>query len=211
MGKKKKAVPEFDLIANSTKIPPLILDQKWHHLFPEGGKPKEVEKLEQKLNKQLASQGGITQELKELKGIKTKLMKNIVVNMDEIGANGQETRKLQEDRRLITEINGRIEERKAELRQLQEEMEDNNARLMVQTMEYCYRIMNGNEAEREALAEWIAKTRTELKIKIIRKESIEDKNREMYAYLHDIFGAQMLEAFDLKFEDEYKGAGEEPF
>ena len=118
MGKKKKIVPEFDQIAYSTKIPPLILDQKWHHLFPEGGKPKEVERLEQKLNKQLASQGGITNELKELKAIKSKLMKNIVVNMDEIGENGQETKKLQEDRRLITEINGRIEERRAELSRL---------------------------------------------------------------------------------------------
>ncbi len=204
MGKKKKIVPEFDQIAYSTKIPPLILDQKWHHLFPEGGKPKEVERLEQKLNKQLASQGGITNELKELKTIKSKLMKNIVVNMDEIGENGQETKKLQEDRRLITEINGRIEERRAELSRLQEEMEDNNARLMVETMEYCYQIMSSFEGEREELATWIAKMRTELKIKIIRKDYIEDKNREIYTYLHDIFGAQVLEAFDLRYDDEYK-------
>ncbi|MCI8495716.1 MAG: hypothetical protein HFI74_08565 [Lachnospiraceae bacterium] len=204
MGKKKKIVPEFDQIAYSTKIPPLILDQKWHHLFPEGGKPKEVERLEQKLNKQLASQGGITNELKELKAIKSKLMKNIVVNMDEIGENGQETKKLQEDRRLITEINGRIEERRAELSRLQEEMEDNNAHLMVETMEYCYQIMSSFEGEREELATWIAKMRTELKLKIIRKDYIEDKNREIYTYLHDIFGAQVLEAFDLKYDDEYK-------
>ena len=202
MGKKKKIVPEFDQIAYSTKIPPLILDQKWHHLFPEGGKPKEVERLEQKLNKQLASQGGITNELKELKAIKSKLMKNIVVNMDEIGENGQETKKLQEDRRLITEINGRIEERRAELSRLQEEMEDNNAHLMVETMEYCYQIMSSFEGEREELATWIAKMRTELKLKIIRKDYIEDKNREIYTYLHDIFGAQVLEAFDLKYDDE---------
>ena len=204
MGKKKKIVPEFDQIAYSTKIPPLILDQKWHHLFPEGGKPKEEERLEQKLNKQLASQGGITNELKELKAIKSKLMKNIVVNMDEIGENGQETKKLQEDRRLITEINGRIEERRAELSRLQEEMEDNNAHLMVETMEYCYQIMSSFEGEREELATWIAKMRTELKLKIIRKDYIEDKNREIYTYLHDIFGAQVLEAFDLKYDDEYK-------
>ena len=131
-------------------------------------------------------------------------MKNIVVNMDEIGENGQETKKLQEDRRLITEINGRIEERRAELSRLQEEMEDNNARLMVETMEYCYQIMSSFEGEREELATWIAKMRTELKIKIIRKDYIEDKNREIYTYLHDIFGAQVLEAFDLRYDDEYK-------
>ena len=46
--------------------------------------------------------------------------------------------------------------------------------------------------------------REELKQKIVRKDSIDSKNREIYAYLHDIFGAQVLEAFDLKYEDEYK-------
>ena len=124
MGKKKHSVPEFEHIANSTRIPPLILDQKWHHLFLEGIKPKEVERLEQKLNKQLAAQGRLTQELKELKGLKNKLMKNIVVNMDEIGEHGQETMKLSEDRRLITEINGRMDSTRAELQKLQEDMED---------------------------------------------------------------------------------------
>ena len=177
MGKKKNTVPQFRQIAYSTRIAPLVLDQKWHHLFPEEGKPKEIELLEQKLNKQLASQGGINQELKELKDLKERLMKNIVVNMDEIGEHGQETRRLSEDRRLITEINGRMESKRAELRTLQDEMEDSNARLMTETMRYCYQIMNSNEAEREQLAAWIAKTRTDLKIKIIRKESIEDKNR----------------------------------
>ncbi len=74
-------------------------------------------------------------------------------------------------------------------------------------MRYCYQIMNSNETEREQLATWIAKMRTELKIKIFRKETIEEENREMYAYLHDIFGAQLLEAFELKFNDEYKVTG----
>ena len=207
MGKKKKAVPQFQQIAYSTRIPPLVLDQKWHHLFIEDGKPKEIELLEQKLSRQLAVQGGINQELKELKDLKERLMKNIVVNMDEIGEYGQETRRLSEDRRLITEINGRMESKRAELRNLQDEMEDNNARLMAETMRYCYQIMNSNETEREQLATWIAKMRTELKIKIFRKETIEEENREMYAYLHDIFGAQLLEAFELKFNDEYKVTG----
>ena len=64
--------------------------------------------------------------------------------------------------------------------------------------------MSSFEGEREELATWIAKMRTELKLKIIRKDYIEDKNREIYTYLHDIFGAQVLEAFDLKYDDEYK-------
>lgn len=182
----------------------MILDQKWHQLFLDDTKPKEVERLEQKLNKALATQGRYNQELKEMKVLKKKLMKNIVVNMDEIGEMGQETGRLQEDRRLITEINDKTEQEEELLEKLQEEMEEDNFRLMVETMEYCYRIMNSNEAEREQLIKKIAQMRTELKTKIYRREAIEEQSRGIYAYLHDIFGPRVLETFDLKYEDEYK-------
>ena len=136
MGKKKNTMPMFGQMLHGKKIPLLILDQKWHQLFLDGIKPKEIEKLEQKLNKQLAAQGRFNQEQKDLKVLKTKLMKNIVVNMDEISEHGQETKKLQEDRRLITEINDKMEDGESQLRKLQEEMQEDNLRLMVETMEY---------------------------------------------------------------------------
>ena len=44
----------------------------------------------------------------------------------------------------------------------------------------------------------------ELKRKVIRKDEIEDQNKKIYAYLHDIFGAQVTGAFDLKYGSEYK-------
>lgn len=203
MGKKKNIMPGFGQMLHGKRIPLLILDQKWHQLFLDN-KPKEIERLEQKLNKQLATQGKLNQELKDMKVLKKKLMKNIVVNMDEIGEHGQETRKLQEDRRLITEINDKMEAEELQLEKLQGEMEDDNFLLMVETMEYCYRIMNSNETEREDLVIRIAQMRTELKTKIYRREVIEEQNRGIYAYLHDIFGAQVVDIFDLKYEDKYK-------
>lgn len=203
MGKKKNVMPGFGQMLHGKRVPLLVLDQKWHQLFLDN-KPKEIERLEQKLNKQLATQGKLNQELKDMKVLKQKLMKNIVVNMDEIGEHGQETRKLQEDRRLITEINDKMEAEELQLQKLQEEMEEDNFLLMVETMEYCYRIMNSNETEREDLVVRIAQMRTELKTKIYRREAIEEQNRGIYAYLHDIFGARVVDIFDLKYEDEYK-------
>ena len=120
MGKKKNTMPGFEQLLHGRKIPLLILDQKWHQLFLDDTKPKEVERLEQKLNKALATQGRYNQELKEMKVLKKKLMKNIVVNMDEIGEMGQETGRLQEDRRLITEINDKTEQEEELLEKLQE-------------------------------------------------------------------------------------------
>ncbi|MEH2941944.1 hypothetical protein VSQ32_03500 [Lachnospiraceae bacterium KK002] len=206
MGKRKNTGHGFDRIVQEKNLPPLVLDQKWHHLFSEDGKPARIARLEQKVSGHLSRQGHLNQEKKDLKSLKTKLMKNIVANMDEIGEEGQETPKLQEDRRLITEINQRMEACRQELEDLQELMRMDNEQLMIETMEYCYGIMNSNETEREELADWIGRTRVELKKKIIRKDIIEDKNREIYTYLHDVFGAQVIGAFDLKYGDEYKKA-----
>ena len=204
MAKKKGTNPRFERIAQSKDIPILVLDQKWHHLFAVGGKPKEIQRLEKKVNKHLARQGRLNQDMKELKGLKNKLMKNIVVNMDEIGEQGQETARLQEDRRLITEINDRMDGSRGEMKALEDELKEDNERLMAETIEYCYGIMNQNEAEREEIAAWLQETRRELKRKVIRKESIEDKNKEIYTYLHDIFGARITETFDVRYWAEYK-------
>ena len=205
MSKKKNSGLGFAKIAQNKNLPPLVLDQKWHHLFTEDGKPKEVAKLEQKVNKHVSRQGHLNQEMKELKALKNKLMKNIMDNMEETSE--KESLKLQENGRLITEINQRMEAARKELDELQDLMKMDNDQLMVETMEFCYGIMNQNETEREELASWISKTRVELKKKIIRKDAIEDKNKEIYAYLHDIFGAQVTGAFDLKYADEYRKTG----
>lgn len=204
MAKKKGTDPRFERIAQSKDIPILVLDQKWHHLFSVDGKPKEIQRLEKKVNKHLARQGRLNQDMKELKGLKHKLMKNIMVNMDEIGEEGQETPKLREDRRLITEINDRMDGGRSEIKGLEEELRADNERLMAETISYCYGLMNQYEAERDEIASWLRQTRMELKRKVIRKESIEDKNKEIYTYLHDIFGARITETFDVRYWAEYK-------
>ena len=208
MAKKKGTDPRFERIAQSKDIPILVLDQKWHHLFSVDGKPKEIQRLEKKVNKHLARQGRLNQDMKELKGLKHKLMKNIMVNMDEIGEEGQETPKLREDRRLITEINDRMDGGRSEIKGLEEELRADNERLMAETISYCYGLMNQYEAEREEIASWLRQTLMELKRKVIRKESIEDKNKEIYTYLHDIFGARITETLDVRYWEEYKNGKE---
>ena len=57
---------------------------------------------------------------------------------------------------------------------------------------------------KEASVKDLQKQCIELKKKVIRKESIEGKNKEMYTYLHDIFGARMTDMFDIRYRAEYK-------
>ena len=121
MGGKKEKNHGFEAALRGKQIPLLILDQKWHNLFSDTGKSKTIVKLEKKAREYLRRQSRLNQDIKELKGLKEKLMKNIMANMDEIGQE-QESKKLLEDRRLISEINEKLHLAFAELEELPEEL-----------------------------------------------------------------------------------------
>lgn len=189
------------------KVPILVLDQKWHRLFALSGKTAQITELEAALNKLLEQQGQLNNDIKELKKAKSKLMGNIMENMEgthEENSNDISSKKLSEDRRLIDEINGQIEEKEDLLLELPKQIQEANHALMLESMHYCYGMLRENAEKIDEIAEWITGIRIELKKNIIRKQNCEINNRQMYSYLHDIFGAQILDLFDMNQEDEEK-------
>lgn len=192
------------------KVPILVLDQKWHRVFALNGKPQNVKAQEAVLNELLERQGQLNNDVKDLKKTKAKLMENIVQNMEgthEENVNDISSRKLEEDRRLIDEINGRIEESEDELMELPRKIQETNRTLMIYTMQFCYQKLRDNVSEIDEITEWIAQVRIDLKKNIIKKQNREINNRQIYSYMHDIFGAQILDLFDLKEEDEERLQG----
>lgn len=193
-----------------TKVPVLVLDQKWHRLFALNGKPEEVKTPEAVLNDLLERQGQLNNDIKDLKKTKSRLMDNIVQNMEgthEENINDISSRKLEEDRRLIDEINGKIEEYEDELLDLPRQIQEANRTLMVATMNFCYQKLRDNVSEIDEITAWITQVRIDLKKNIIKKQNREINNRQIYSYMHDIFGAQILDLFDLKEEDEERLQG----
>ena len=85
-------------------VPLLVLDQKWHRLFAVHGKTDEIKELESKLNNLLAEQGRLNNRLKELKKLKGRLLDEIVQGMDD------KEKKLEENKRLVDEINEKLDE-----------------------------------------------------------------------------------------------------
>ena len=65
------------------KVPILVLDRRWHTLFPQGEKPAEIIQLEEKLNELLKRQGYLVNDIKDLKKTKKKLMEGIVAGMND--------------------------------------------------------------------------------------------------------------------------------
>ena len=66
---------------------------------------------------------------------------------------------------------------------------------------------NGEQIEQ--IDEWINQMRIELKKNVVRKQQKELYNQELYTYMHDIFGPDVMELFDLKYQPKLKAVEKE--
>ena len=177
-------------------VPLLVLDQKWHRLFAVHGKTDEIKELEAKLNSLLAEQGRLNNRLKELKKLKGRLLDEIVQGMEDKDA------KVEENKCLVDEINQKLDECEDELMEIPHQIRETNDELMVLSMDYFYEKIRVNQTESVEIEEWINQVRIDLKKNIIRKQNRDINNREIYAYLHDIFGPEVINIFDIKYDEE---------
>ncbi len=188
------------------KIPVLTLDNKWHQLFTQAQTeiPTEVRRGEEKLNELLKRQGKLNTESKEIRKLKKRLMAEIMELADSAGGNPSAAaeKKMEEDRRLISECNEKLEDYARELKLLPEEIDKINYRLMLITMDVCYQRIAENTREIDGIDEWVKGIRVEIKKKLIRKGESEKTVFDLYSYMHDIFGAEVIEIFDMKYNPE---------
>ena len=129
-------------------------------------------------------------------------MDDIVQNMDDENDNSAEReKKRQENKKLIDEVNEKIAEEEDRLLEIPKEIKDANERLMILSMDYFYSKIRVNHTEAQEIEEWIAQVRIDLKKNIIREQNRTINNKEIYSYLHDIFGAEVLDLFDIQYDD----------
>lgn len=188
------------------KVPILTLDNKWHKLFTQTKPSKQIVKLEEELNGLLKMQGKANQELKSVKKLKKKLMDEIVENAEDAssGKDKKAEKKMEENSRLISECNEKIAECEELLIKLPNQIDAANKKLMIKTMEVCYVTLEKNKKEIEDASVWIEKTREELKTRLVKKQEQEQMNQELYAYMHDIFGADVINIFDMEYMQKEK-------
>ena len=196
-----KNTDEFRKALEHKKLPLLVLDQKWHRLFAIHGKTDEIRNAETELNNLLARQGKLNSDLKDYKKVKNQLMDEIVQNMEGSDGNASDKEKVRDkDKRMLDELNERIDAAEAELLELPQKMKQVNENLMILSMEYFYAKIKINTQESKEIEEWINQVRIDLKKNIIKKQNRDINNREIYAYLHDICGPQVLDLFDVEME-----------
>ncbi|MDE6902045.1 MAG: hypothetical protein K2P22_04815 [Lachnospiraceae bacterium] len=205
MGKTDEA---FRSALSEKKIPILTLDNKWHQLFTQQECTDEIRDMECELNGLLKRQGKVNEKKREIRKLKKKLMDEIVLLADEMegGATLRLEKEMETHKRLVAECNDKLKECDEEMLELPGQIVQLNNRLMLETMEICYRKLHKNTEELEEIEEWISNIRRELKKKVVRKQEKEMMNHQLYSYMHDIFGADVIEIFDMKY-DPVEGRG----
>jgi len=196
----------FSQALEGKRIPILTLDKKWYQLLSQEDRTS-ISELENELNTLLKQQGKLNTETKEIKRLKKKLMGEIVTLADEVMQNPSEEteQKIEQNKKLVEECNERLESYQDELLELPREIEQANRQLMLATMDCCYKAMHRNKMEVDEIEQWVAEIRVELKKRLIRKQELEQHNRSIYSYMHDVFGAEVIDLFDMNYSDESQG------
>ena len=194
------------------KIPILSLDNNWHRLFTQTESNPEITALEEELNDLLRQQGKNNTEYKEVKLLKKKLMDEIVEQMNELKSSPSKSteKKLDENKRLIEECNERLEECEDKTFEIPRKINEVNYQLMLATMEVCYAQIQENNEEIEEISKWVNEMRIELKKKVVTKQQKLKRNQNFYTYMHNIFGAEVIDIFDMKYNVEPPKAPENP-
>ncbi len=182
------------------RIPPLTLDNKWHQLFDRSEIPPEIKVKADELNELLKQQGNVNNDMKKVKALKKKLLDEMMTLADDAasGVDGAEA-DLEQHKKLIDDCNAHIDDYQDKLLDYPSLIDDVNRELMILTMEDCYDRLKENAAEIEQISKWIDEFRIELKKNVVRKQDRELANHRLYSYMHDIFGTEVIDIFDMQY------------
>ena len=180
------------------KVPILTLDNQWHKLFTQTGENSEIHGLEDKLNDLLKRQGKVNTELKSLSAYKKKVMQDIV-NIMELPDSPAKEKQMAENKRIIEDTNQKISGYNDERMELPRQIDEANFELMVATMRICYAKIQKNMSDIADINKWVADFRVKLKKQIVLKQQKEIWNNDLYTYMHSIFGPEVIEVFDMKY------------
>lgn len=200
----KKDDKKYDIDLKGQKIPILILDERWHELFPESIKPSTIKRLEKELTDLIKRQGQLSTDINDMKKKKQDLMREIVGNM-KVADNPNDTVSIKLQKKngnLIEDINRQIEKNEIELLEIPNKIRLANEKLMIESMFLCYKKIENNKKDIEEIGAWIQEVRNSLKEKILEKQDKEIQNERIYTNMHDIIGAKAIEIFDAQYKGE---------
>ncbi len=186
------------------KIPILTLDERWYELFPQHEKPNHIKEIECQLNDLLKRQGKLVNDMKDLKNLKSQLMKEIIENMEVSEDSSNSYKILEKNPKYIKEISEKMADMDEELANLPYRIKETNEKLIVESAKIWYQVLEENNQKIGDISQWIDKTRNELKEKLLQKQDMEIKNSQIYTYMHDLLGPDLVQVLDDSFKPDNK-------
>ena len=113
-----------------------------------------------------------------------------------------QTKAIEKHKKMVEECNEKLEAYEDEMLDMPKEIDKLNIELMLITMDCCYGAMQENTVQIQEIAKWVKEIRIELKKRLIKKQELEQKNHSIYSYMHDIFGSEVIDMFDLQYNPE---------
>lgn len=176
---------------------PLTIDQRWHELLA-NRKTNKIKMLENKLNSLLKEQGQSNNEYKEYTLLKKKLMSDIITDMTDAFDEKKEKTvdNMFKNKKYINTINQKLNKYEKRLSELPQEIQLINGELLEAGMALCYREMMKSKKVLDGIDSRIEKLRDQLKEIIILKNENKEQYDQLYAYMHDLVGSEVIEQFD---------------
>lgn len=176
-------------------VPILTLDQRWYQLVPEISKTDEIRYWESQVNELLKRQGQVTNDLAEVKKIKSQLIQDVVENMEEDNS-GKHKKRMNKNQKLIHEAKKKIADLEDEDKELPQKLAEANRKLLIETVKMCFDKINENNKDLEVLNKWIDATRVKLKRNLLIKQDKETTNNQLYVGMHNILDAEVMGILD---------------
>lgn len=174
----------------------VVLDDQWHKLM-EGRRNLRIRQLEGKLNRLLKEQGKVNTEYEGYKKLKQQMMEEIVANMgDESEANNSA---MARKSLYIRDINKKFDQYEKKKAELPDQIEEVNTQLLTESMMVLYKEMVSLKDRQKSLEQEIDDRREALNAMVARKKESDATITELYGFMHDVAGFEVIEQMDRHF------------
>ena len=112
-----------------------------------------------------------------------------------------QSRVLSKNHELVGEVNQKLQDVLQEQEALPQRIEDKNRELMLKTMFFCEKQSKKNSREITDAKEWLLSIKKELEQHIRQKRRCEAENKDIYQFLENIFGMDLLHIFQISYEE----------
>jgi DNA repair exonuclease SbcCD ATPase subunit len=189
---------DFRKIFEGRKVPLVNFDERWLTIFPKENMTDHMKELCLKVTDLLKKQSKAVEEIKGYKRYKEQLMQEIMENMDtdESFLGRLKARKLEKNQKLILELNAQLQKAEDELAELPNEIKQVNEELLIETTRECFQQLIKTDNQVNLLKDTIKEYEDRLHELKEEVKDIEKTNREIYLYMHDMLGPDMMKRID---------------